>query len=148
MPLSVGQIALLVAAWAIYALIHSLLASFAVKRFVARRWPTAPRGYRLAFNGIAAALLVPPAWLTFALRGPLLWEWSGVWAWLANGMALAALAGFVWTTRHYDMGSFAGLAQWRAGPARPVRDDEGQLRLSPLHRIVRHPWYFLGLIIL
>lgn len=144
---SAPQIAALAAAWALYGLIHSLLASLTVKRIIARRWPGALRGYRLAFNGIAAALLAPPVWLTFALRGPLLWEWSGAWAWLANGLALAALAAFPATTRYYDMGSFSGLAQWRAGAGQPPHED-GQLRLSPLHRVVRHPWYFLGLLIL
>ncbi|AYH42770.1 hypothetical protein [Azoarcus sp. DN11] len=141
------QIAVLVTAWALYGLVHSLLASFAVKRVVAQRWPGAMRGYRLAFNGIATVLLVPPLWLTFALRGPLLWEWSGAWAWLANGLALAALAAFPSTTRHYDMGIFSGLTQWRAAPSPPPHED-GPLHLSPLHRIVRHPWYFLGLVIL
>lgn len=147
MPPSTAQLAVLVAAWTLYGLIHSLLASFAVKGFVARHWPAATRGYRLAFNAIAALLLVPPAWLTFELRGPLLWEWSGIGAWLANAVALGALAGFLWTTRHYDMGGFSGLAQWRAGIHRPPHE-EGRLQLSPLHRIVRHPWYFLGLLIL
>ena len=144
---SAAQIATLVVAWTLYGLIHSLLASFAAKEFVARRWPAAARAYRLAFNAIAALLLVPPAWLTFSLRGPLLWEWSGIGAWLANAVALGALAGFLWTTRHYDMGSFSGLAQWRTGTHSPA-DGEGRLQLSPLHRVVRHPWYFLGLLIL
>lgn len=144
---SAAQLTTLVAAWALYGLIHSLLASFAAKGFVARHWPAAARGYRLAFNAIAALLLVPPAWLTFALRGPLLWEWAGIGAWVANALALGALAGFAWTTRHYDMGSFSGLAQWRAG-TNPPQHEEGRLQLSPLHRIVRHPWYFLGLLIL
>lgn len=144
---SAVQLATLIAAWALYGVIHSLLASFTAKEFVARRWPAAARAYRLAFNAIAALLLVPPAWLTFELRGPLLWEWSGIGAWLANAVALGALAGFLWTTRHYDMGSFSGLAQWRAG-GNPALHDEGHLQLSPLHRVVRHPWYFLGLLIL
>lgn len=144
---SAAQLATLVAAWALYGSIHSLLASFTAKAFVARRWPAAARAYRLAFNAIAAMLLVPPVWLTFELHGPLLWEWSGIGAWLANAVALGALAGFLWTSRHYDMNSFSGLAQWRAGTRSPA-DEEGRLHLSPLHRIVRHPWYFLGLLIL
>jgi len=146
MSLSATQIALLLLAWGTYAAIHSLLASLAVKRRVAQRWPGAMRGYRLAFNLLATVLLLPPLWLTFAFSGPLLWRWSGVWAWLADALALAAIAGFGWTTRHYDMRSFTGLAQWRTGAA--AVDDAAQLQISPLHRYVRHPWYFLGLVIL
>lgn len=147
MTLSIRQIAFLVVAWTAYGCVHSLLASLTVKRIVARRWPAAMRAYRLAFNGIAAALLVPPLWLTFAWGGPPLWEWSGAWAWLANGLALGAAAAFVWTTRHYDMSHFSGIAQWRGGQASPGFDGE-RLEISPLHRVVRHPWYFLGLVIL
>ncbi|NMG73182.1 hypothetical protein GPA25_00240 [Aromatoleum diolicum] len=146
MPLSATQITLLLFAWGVYAGIHSLLASVAIKHRVAQRWPGAMRSYRLAFNALAALLLLPPLWLTFAFSGPLLWRWSGAWAWLANALAFAAIAAFGWTSRHYDMQSFTGLTQWRAREA--VADEDAQLRISPLHRYVRHPWYFLGLVIL
>lgn len=146
MPLSTTQVALLLIAWGSYAAIHSLLASLAVKHRVAQRWPGATRAYRLAFNLLAILLLLPPLWFTFAFSGPLLWRWSGVWAWLADALALAAIAGFAWTTRHYDMRSFTGLAQWHANTA--AVDENAPLRISPLHRYVRHPWYFLGLVIL
>lgn len=146
MTLSTSQIATLAATWLAYAVVHSLLASLAVKRRVAARFPAAMPGYRLMFNVVALVLLVPPLWLTFAWRGPLLWSWNGGWAWLANGLALAAVAGFVWSTRHYDMKVFAGTSQWRAGAA--AVEERGALRLSPLHRYVRHPWYAFALVIL
>lgn len=147
MSLTASQAALLVLAWAAYGLVHSALASLTVKAAVARRWPRFVPGYRVAFNVLAALLLLPPVWLTFAFRGPLLWEWTGALVWIANGLAVAALAGFVATTRHYDLGSFSGLAQWRTRSSRPDGDEAG-FGLSPLHRRVRHPWYFLGLVIL
>lgn len=146
MTLSTSQIALLAAAWLAYAAVHSVLASLTVKRRVALRFPGAVRSYRLIFNAVAVVLLVPPVWLTFAWRGPLLWRWSGGWAWLADGLALAAIAGFVWSTRYYDMKVFAGTAQWRSREA--TANEDGTLQLSPLHRYVRHPWYAFALVIL
>jgi len=146
MTLSTAQIATLGVAWLAYAAVHSLLASLAVKRWFARRFPGAMPGYRLGFNLVALVLLVPPLWLTFEWRGPQLWRWSGGGAWLANALALAALAGFVWSLRYYDMKVFAGTSQWRAGDA--AAEEHGALRLSPLHRYVRHPWYALALVIL
>lgn len=146
MTLSLAQFAVLAAAWLAYAVVHSALASLAVKRRIEARFPGAARAYRLMFNAVAVVLLVPPLWLTFAWHGPLLWRWSGGWAWLADGLALAALAGFVRSMRYYDMKVFAGTAQWRRRDA--TASDDGALRLSPLHRYVRHPWYAFALVIL
>lgn len=138
-------LSLLAAAWLAYAALHSALASLAVKRRVAARWPAAMPGYRLAYNVVAVATIAPIAWLMRAHPGPVLWEWRGTAWWLANGLALAAVAGFLRSLRHYDSGEFSGMRQWRLG-LRAVEDQE-RFHLSPLHRWVRHPWYFLGLVI-
>ncbi|WP_454454989.1 methyltransferase family protein [Thauera phenylacetica] len=146
MSLSGTQIASLVLCWLAYAALHSVLASLWFKHVVAARWPRLAPAYRLGFNLLAVVLLLPPLWLTFAWRGPLLWSWDGGWAWLANALALAAVAGFLWSTRYYDMGVFYGSMQWRTRER--AAEDPGGLALSPLHRHVRHPWYSLGLLIL
>lgn len=145
--MSPAQIALLAASWLAYGALHSLFASLAAKRLVARRFPRAMRGYRLAFNVVAVVLLVPPLWLTLHWEGAPLWQWRGGWGWLADGLALAALGGIVGSARAYGLGEFAGTAQWRSRDAGVVVD-RGVFRVSPLHRYVRHPWYALALVIL
>jgi len=132
-------------AWLAYALLHSILASFAVKDWVARRWPSAVPYYRLAFNIIAAVTALPLAWLLYAIPGEPLWRWSGTWWWLGNGLALAAVAGFFVSTRAYDMGEFLGLRQIREHDHATA--DRERFTLSFFHRYVRHPWYFFGLVI-
>lgn len=146
MHLSVTQLILLVLAWTLYGAIHSIFATTALKRHVAQRWPHWQRAYRLAFNAAAVVLLIPVLGLTWALHGPLLWSWAGPWAWVANVTALAALMTFAWSTRHYDMSTFSGTAQWKGRGG--ATDDNEQLHISTLHRYVRHPWYFLALLIL
>ena len=136
----------LVASWLVYAAIHSLLASHWVKRRVATRCPHCMSGYRLLYNLLAIGLLPVPLWLTFSLPGAPLWQWSGPWAWLADGLALAAMAGFVYSLRFYDGSGFLGLRQLREGHT-ALAEPEG-LCISPLHRWVRHPWYTLGLVML
>lgn len=126
-------------AWAAYCGLHSLLASLSVKRWVERRAPRASRHYRLAYNLLATALLVPLLIVTERAAGDWLWRWQGLWAWLPHAVTALVLAGFAWSSRAYDMREFLGLAPAPA-PA-PAR-----FGLSPLHRFVRHPWYFLGLI--
>jgi protein-S-isoprenylcysteine O-methyltransferase Ste14 len=141
-----AQLMILAQAWIAYFLLHSLLASLGVKRWVARLRPDWMPAYRLFFNALAVLLLIPILWLTFAYRGPPLWQWQGIWSWIVNGISVLALAGFVWSLRFYDSGEFIGLRQWRDN-RRKVEDQE-RLHISPLHRYVRHPWYFLGLLLI
>ena len=101
--------------------------------------------YRLCYNLLALLLIIPPLWLTFMLPGPLLWQWNGPAWWIANGLAVLALAGVFWSLRDYDGSEFLGTRQWRERE-RAVEDQEG-FHISPLHRFVRHPWYSLSLIL-
>lgn len=131
--------------WLAYAALHSLLAALAIKRRIARRLPGFAPYYRLAYNALAVVLLLPLLWATWTLPGEWLWRWAGGWAWLANGLALAALAGLLLSGGSYDMDEFIGLT-----PLREKRRDAAEhdgFRLSAFHRHVRHPWYFLGLLL-
>lgn len=136
----------LVLAWLVYFAIHSALASLTVKRWVATRWPRLMPAYRLFFNAVAMVGVLVPLFLTFAIGGEPVIRWIGIWWWLANGLALAALLGFVWSLRYYDGSEFLGVRQLREQERRV--EDQERFRLSPLHRHVRHPWYFLGLVLI
>lgn len=132
--------------WCAYALLHSLLAALGVKAWVARCWPACAPWYRLAYNLLAALLLLPLLRATWTIPGDWLWRWDGIWAWLANGLAMAACAGFYFSTRHYDMGEFLGTRQLHE-QAMQVDRKEGFV-ISPFHRFVRHPWYSFGLVLI
>lgn len=148
MPPASGAPALLTvaAAWLVYFILHSMLASLGVKDAVARRRPDWLPGYRLAYNLIALLLILPPLWLVWRYPGATLWQWTPPWSWLANTAALLAIGGFIWSLRFYDGGEFLGLRQLRSAE-RSVLDQE-YFHISPLHRFVRHPWYLLGLVII
>ncbi len=137
--------------WLAYAALHSLLAALVTKAWFTRRWPRLAPYYRLAYNAIAIVTLLPLAWATYALPGhdEWLWRWTGMGnhgAWIANGLALAALAGFWLASGTYDMGEFLGIRPWRERRADAAEHDG--FRISPLHRYVRHPWYALGLLLI
>ncbi len=133
-------------AWLGYFLIHSLLAADFSKRWVGTHWPRLMPAYRLVYNLLAVLLLALPLYFTLMPDEPPLWQWHGAWRWLADGLALAALLGFVYSLRYYDGGVFTGLSQWRRRAGQV--EEPGDLRISPLHRHVRHPWYSLGLVLL
>jgi protein-S-isoprenylcysteine O-methyltransferase Ste14 len=128
---------------AAYSAVHSLLASFGVKRTLrARLGPTTDRVYRLAYNAFAVVSFVPVlaliAWLPgeplYRLRLP----WSVV-ALLGQGTALALLAiGLLQT----DPWSFLGLRQL----ARHETSEPPRLIVAGLYRWVRHPLYTAGLL--
>lgn len=136
----------LVAAWLVYFVIHSALASLALKRRVAVRWPGFMPAYRLVYNALAVVLLLPIAWIMAARVWPSLWQWHGAAKVAADTLSILALAGFVWSLRYYDLQEFLGLRQWRGHVRAP--EDQEHLQISTLHRFVRHPWYFFALVLL
>ena len=136
----------LAVAWLGYFALHSALASLAVKRRVASRWPRLMPAYRLFFNAVAMVGVLVPLFMTFAIGGEPVIRWTGIWWWIANGLALAALLGFLWSLRYYDGSEFLGVRQLREQERRV--EDQERFRVSPLHRHVRHPWYFLGLVLI
>jgi protein-S-isoprenylcysteine O-methyltransferase Ste14 len=142
---STDSLILLALLWLGYFLSHSWFASLGVKRWVVTHLPSLMPWYRLSFNGLAVLLLIPPLALMWHLRTDPLWEWQGIGAWFVHGLSLLALIGFLGTLRIYDAKEFLGLRQLRMG-SQDVRDQE-RLRISPLHRYIRHPWYGLGLVL-
>jgi len=132
--------------WLGYFALHSLLASLKLKHWVATRFPGLMRSFRLLYNLLAVVLLLPVLWWVLTSSGPLLWAWHGLAAWLANGLALGALFGFWLSLKYYDSQEFLGLRQWRSSERR-VEDREA-FHLSPIHRHVRHPWYFFSLVLI
>ncbi len=139
------QLWILLAVWLAYFVLHSVLASLTAKRWVAGRHPDWMPAYRLFFNAVAMLLVLPPLVLMLLWRGEPLWQWSGVWSWLSLLVTALAVVGFAWSLRFYDGQEFLGMRQLR-GDIRSVEDQE-RMHISPLHRYVRHPWYFLGLVL-
>ena len=138
--------------WLAYFFIHSALASFRVKRWFALRHPKKVSFYRAGFNLVSLILLLPILWQMHRYPGAIWWTWHGWAAWLGNGLALAAIVGFVASLRHYDGKEFLGLRQVQASEAESEAigtiNDMEEFRISPLHRYVRHPWYFFSLVLI
>ena len=101
--------------------------------------------YRLAYNLIAVLTLIPIAIVHFHDNSSpiLLWpEWSKP---LTLSITLAALSGFIWSLRYYDMSVFSGFSSCLKKTT--ASSSEG-FCISPMHRFVRHPWYLFAIIII
>ncbi|NOX42677.1 MAG: hypothetical protein GXP19_02945 [Gammaproteobacteria bacterium] len=130
--------------WILYFLLHSLLASLGVKQWVAQKYPFTAQFYRAGYNIFAIVLIIPPLWLMYFLGGAVVWEWKGIGSYFSNALGTFAVIGFLWSLRYYDGMAFLGLRQIKSKNANV--EDQEQFCISPLHRLVRHPWYFLAIV--
>ncbi len=144
--MAANELLILALAWLLYFVTHSILASLTVKSWIAGRWPGLMPWYRLFFNAMAIVLIVFPLYITFTAPGEPVWAWRGGWFYLANGIALLAVLGVFFSLRFYDGSEFIGLRQLRDREHRV--EDQESFQLSPLHYYVRHPWYFLSLLMI
>ena len=128
---------------ALWAMIHSLLASHGAKTFL-RRALGDPfmKFYRLLYNIFAVISLAPVLYLMLSLPDNILYQVPLPWNYLMRaGQALSVLFLFV-AVMQTDLLSFAGVRQL-------VQEEKpGNLVTSGLYRSVRHPLYTFSLAIL
>lgn len=138
------SVILILAAAALYGLVHSWLASLQAKALARRALgPVAERFYRLAYNAFALISLLPVLALPLLLPDQLLYSVPMPWTLVFLGIqSLAALALLV-AVLQTGLASFLGLSQlFEAQPS------SGGLVLNGLYRWVRHPIYTAGLVFL
>jgi len=124
--------------WCGYFVLHSLLACETVKAYVNQRLFGGFPYYRLAYNLIALITLAPMAVIHWHDNSNLILLWPEWMSTPTTTVSVAALAGFVWSLKYYDMAVFSGIRRCK----------KEKLSISPIHRCVRHPWYLFALIII
>ncbi len=135
MPILIGAILL-------WGLVHSLLASLAVKELSARvLGQTLMRFYRLGYNLFSVVSFLPILWLMAVLPDRRVYLIPPPWMYLMitvqGGAAFLLLVGLLQT----DTLSFIGLRQMFEMDSRP-----SALVVNGLYRYVRHPLYTAGLL--
>jgi protein-S-isoprenylcysteine O-methyltransferase Ste14 len=126
-----------------YGTVHSLLASQRVKNAVRKRWGAeADRYYRLFFNIVAVITFIPTLAVLGRNIGPVLavvaWPWSA-------GLIVGQITSLLLMSACFlqsDPSYFLGLRQLGSAAA------DAQLITTGAYRIVRHPLYTLGLLVL
>lgn len=124
----------------LFALIHSLLATDAVKGRVCRL-RTVTRLYRLGYNFLALGSF---AWVLEALPGsPILYSIPGYPAVILHSVQACALILLCRCAAQTGLGEFAGISQMLTG-----KETAPQFTRSGCYRMVRHPQYTLAVIFL
>jgi protein-S-isoprenylcysteine O-methyltransferase Ste14 len=127
--------------WSAYLALHSAMISLTVTDYLRSVLGERFRYYRLFFNLVAIATLIPLVRYTTGVKGEMLFAWDGPlvvvkWAMLAVGAML-----FVAGSLHYDMWQFFGLQQLRSGASQALINSSGTLDDTGVLGAIRHPYY-------
>jgi protein-S-isoprenylcysteine O-methyltransferase Ste14 len=129
----------------VYGLLHSFLASLAVKRW-ARQWlgPAFDRWYRLAFNFFATLTLFPILILLIVMPDKRIYSIPYPWVMITLMIQLIAAGVLLISLRQTGIAPFLGLRQTS------LEEDSSPPHLvtDGLYRYVRHPLYSAGLVII
>jgi protein-S-isoprenylcysteine O-methyltransferase Ste14 len=131
------EIILLGFAWILYFFIHSFLASNEVKLYVEKGFSGLFSYYRILYNFIATAGLIPLLYLSILLPNPYLFSPS----WLSPVAYLLIFVGLMLlylAFKAFDGAEFLGLK----------KEKKPELVLSGMYRFVRHPLYFATIILI
>ena len=130
--------------FALWAIVHSLLASLRVKALAQRvLGPDVVRWYRLCFVVVAVITLLPVLAATALLPDRRLYTVPSPWRWAMMVGQVGALAALAVSVRQAGLMHFIGLAQLTApDPART-----GALQVRGFYRFVRHPLYLFSILL-
>ncbi|MFC1596712.1 methyltransferase family protein [Planctomycetota bacterium] len=134
--------------WIVWCAIHSSMISVTATEFFKRRLGTHYRFYRLFFNLVAVATIIPIILFAQSMEGHVLFRWEGFL--IVFQLLLLGLAGFLFFAgaRHYDMLQFLGFRQIMTGALHGALTESGQLNTSGILGVTRHPWYLAGVMLI
>lgn len=136
---------LMLIAWCV---LHSAMITVSVTEYLKRRFAPYFPFYRLFYNIISIATLIPVAFLAYALKTEAIVSWSG---YLRIGQAaLLGLAAWLFYLggRYYDARQLLGTRQIKERTAHTAISETGELETSGILGITRHPWYLAAMLLL
>jgi protein-S-isoprenylcysteine O-methyltransferase Ste14 len=133
--------------WIIWCALHSGMISLRATEYLQRRFGSYFRFYRLVFNLVAVATLIPVVLYGKSIQGQALFRWEGFMIVVQVVLLTIAALLFFAGARHYNMLQFLGLRQLRTGTSQRTLTETGELDTTGILGITRHPWY-LGTMVL
>ena len=132
--------------WIGWCALHSILIMTVITDFVNRMTPWLVRYYRLIFNGVSAATLLPLVILTHKVDGTLVFAWHG-WGSVGRVMLLVAAFFLFWSgARRYDLMHFLGVKQLQSRKMHLLLNDLPDFSEDGIFGVIRHPWYLGSLL--
>jgi methanethiol S-methyltransferase len=142
----ISSFLLIILAFGVYGVVHSLLASFKIKDMAAV-WlgPVGKKWYRLAYNIFATISLLPILALAVILPDRSIYAISAPWSIVLVIVQLVGAAIMLIAVTQTDLWHFVGLKQLSENPEKAANHP---LETGGLYQYVRHPIYSGGLIFL
>ena len=133
--------------WVVWCTLHSALISIPVTEYMKRKLGDGFRFYRLFYNIFSLATLIPLLFYTASMRQEPVFRWEGPlgiipYILLATGIGLFIIGG-----RNYSLFQLLGIAQIKRGGTNRSLSEYGKFVVSGIHRMIRHPWYLGGIMI-
>lgn len=141
------QIIMLVILWIAWCMLHSILISLTVTEWIRKRLPKIFRFYRIFFNLVAVATLLPVLFYAFSLKGATIVAWDGPWRIVPILLGTVALFFFIAGALRYDFRQVLGLRQINDEKACSVLTADCSLDTGGILSVIRHPWYTGGILI-
>ena len=140
---------LLILVWIAWCGLHSALICVPVTDHFERVLGANFRFYRLAYNLISIATLTVPVFLTLSIQRSetVLLAWAGIAEPIRFFLIGTAVILFISGGKHYDLGHFLGISQVYARRSNHLLKDQDAFTVSGVSRIIRHPWYLGGILI-
>lgn len=134
-------------AWTAYLALHSAMISITATKLLKHALGDLFRFYRIFFNIVAVATLVPVVMYTGSVKGPAFFTWEGYLAILKWTLFSGGILLFWAGSRHYSILRFLGIRQLREESAHSLMNRSGRLDSTGILGLIRHP-YYSGVILL
>jgi protein-S-isoprenylcysteine O-methyltransferase Ste14 len=133
--------------WVLWCTLHSTLISTTVTDFAKTKLGGGFRFYRLFYNVVSLVTLIPLVYYSHTLREAPVFRWEGPLGIVQVFLLAVSVYLFVAGGKHYSWARFWGIFQIKAGRAGSSLADSSTFVVSGIHRIIRHPWYLGGILI-
>jgi protein-S-isoprenylcysteine O-methyltransferase Ste14 len=133
--------------WVAWCTLHSTLISVPVTEYMKRKLGDGFRFYRLFYNIFSLATLVPLLLYTASMRQEPVFRWEGPLGIIPYILLATSIGLFIIGGRNYSLFQFLGIAQIKKGGTNRSLSGYGKFVVSGIHRVIRHPWYLGGIMI-
>jgi protein-S-isoprenylcysteine O-methyltransferase Ste14 len=137
----------LILLWGAWCFFHSFMITPAVTDFIQKRLDKTYRYYRIFYNFIALVSLIPVLVYSFSIKGIPVFRWEGPLRIVQGLLVVSALLFFIGGARIYDFARFLGIRQVSENSTCGILTDDCRLDTGGILKMVRHPWYSGGILI-
>lgn len=133
--------------WIVWCALHSALISITASDFIKRKLGEGYRFYRLLYNIFSLLTLVPLLYYSVSTRQELIFRWHGPLVIIQCLLIAASCFLFVAGGWKYSIPMFLGIRQIKTKRENWSLSDNVTFVVLGIHRMIRHPWYLGGMMI-